>query len=121
MLADRLRCLAAAIAVAGWAACGHARADETVKIGLILPLTGAAAPIGASLDRGAGLYVKLPRGELPAGIKLHIIRRDDGSEADTTRRIAQELIVRERVHLIAGIGLSPQGFAIAPVVTESKT
>jgi branched-chain amino acid transport system substrate-binding protein len=98
---------------------GTAAAD-TVKIGNILALTGDGAAIGQHIQQGEALYVKLHKADLPAGTDIELITRDDGSKPDNTRRLAQELIVRDHVQMIAGITLSPQGFAIAPVLTEAK-
>ena len=95
-------------------------AAQTVKLGMILALSGPGANIGESISRGADLYVKLHRADLPAGLDLQIIKRDDGSNPDTTKRIAQELVVRDHVQMLAGFTLSPQGFSVAPVATEAK-
>jgi branched-chain amino acid transport system substrate-binding protein len=98
----------------------QAYADQTIKIGNILALTGPGASLGQHMQQAQTLYMKLHNGDLPAGTKIELITRDDGSKPDDTRRLAQELIVRDRVQMIAGITLSPQGFSVAPVVTEAK-
>ena len=95
-------------------------AGQTVKIGAILALTGPGADIGQSIERGIDLYVKLHKQDLPKGVDLQVIERDDGSNPATTRRIAQELVVRDHVQMLAGFTLSPQGFAVAQVATEAK-
>lgn len=95
-------------------------ADQSVKIGLILSLSGPGANIGEHMARGAGLYVKLHKKDLPPGVSVDVLTRDDGSNAAATKRLAQELIVRDHVQLLAGMTLSPSGFAIAPVATEAK-
>jgi branched-chain amino acid transport system substrate-binding protein len=97
-----------------------AASAQTVKVGFIGSLSGPFAQLGEGMDRGARLYEKLHRKDLPAGVTLEIIRRDDAGSPDNTRRIAQELIVRDKVQIITGIALSPQGFAIAPIATEAK-
>jgi len=96
---------------------GHA---ETVRIGLIAPMSGPVAALGQSMDRGARLYEKLHAKSLPDGIKLEVIRRDDAGSPDNTRRIAQELITRNGVKMLTGVALSPQAFTIAPLLTEAK-
>jgi branched-chain amino acid transport system substrate-binding protein len=112
------RCLAAGLlATAGLTA--PAKAD-VFKVGFIAPLSGAFAALGESIDRGARLYEKVHAKDLPAGLTVHVIRRDDAGVPDNTRRIAQELIVREGVKVITGIALSPQGFALAKIATEAK-
>lgn len=95
-------------------------ADQTVKIGLILSLSGPGADIGQNMLRGVDLYMKLHMQDLPPGISLQIIKRDDGSNAATTKRLAQELIIRDHVQMLAGITLSPEAFTLAPVATEAK-
>lgn len=93
---------------------------KTVKVGLIVSLSGPGAEIGQTIKRGVDLYVKLHRQDLPQGIDLDIITRDDGSNPATTKRIAQELVVRDEVKMLAGITLSPSGFSVASVATEAK-
>jgi branched-chain amino acid transport system substrate-binding protein len=92
----------------------------SVKVGLIVSLSGPGAEIGQTIKRGVDLYVKLHKSELPLGIDLDIITRDDGSNAATTKRLAQELVVRDQVQMLAGITLSPSGFSVASVATEAK-
>ena len=94
-------------------------ADPIVKIGMILSLSGAGANVGQSMQHGFELYQKLHKADLP-GIDLQFITRDDGSNAANTKRMAQELIVRDHVQMLAGITLSPSGFTVAPVATEAK-
>ena len=96
------------------------RAEDVVKIGAILALTGDGASLGQHMQQAINLYTKLHKADLPAGLRLDVIVRDDGSKPDNTRRLAQELIVRDKVNMIAGIVLSPQAFAVAPVLTEAK-
>lgn len=95
-------------------------ADKTVKVGLVVGLTGAGADIGESMARGADLYVALHKKDLPAGVNVELIKRDDGSNPDRTKRLAQELVVRDKVQLLAGVTLSPQALTIAPISTEAK-
>lgn len=108
---------AAGAALMGLHDAGHA---ETVKVGLIAPMSGPVASLGQSMDRGAKLYEKLHAGSLPDAVKLEIIRRDDAGSPDNTRRIAQELITRNGVKMLTGVALSPQAFTIAPLLTEAK-
>jgi branched-chain amino acid transport system substrate-binding protein len=93
---------------------------ETVRIGLLLSLSGVGADIGESMERGIRLYVSQHRSELPAGVDVQLLTRDDKSDADTARRLGQELIVRDHVQFLAGVSFSPQAFALAPLVTEAK-
>ena len=94
-------------------------AQDTVKVGLILPLTGPFAPTGRQIEGGAKLYMQ-QHGDKVAGKKIEFIVRDDGNVADNTKRIAQELIVNDKVSVIAGFGLTPLALATAPVSAEAK-
>ena len=96
-----------------------AHAEDVVKIGNILALTGPGAALGHHIQLAQNLFMKLHKDDMP-GVRVDLITRDDGSKPDDTRRLAQELIVRDRVQIIAGITLSPQAFSVAPVVTEGK-
>ncbi len=110
-------CLAAALlAVAPLGA----HAQETIKIGLILPMTGPFASTGRQVDAAARLYLA-QNGNTVAGKKVELVLRDDAGTADTTRRIAQELVVNEKVTALAGFGLTPLALATAPIATQSKT
>jgi branched-chain amino acid transport system substrate-binding protein len=98
---------------------GRARADELLKIGICIPMTGAGFnAVGRQLSSAIKLYVE-QHGDAVAGRKLEIIMRDDGGVADNARRIVQEMIVRDKASLIA-IGITPTSLAIAPLVTEAK-
>lgn len=118
MLGKKISTGLVAVAVAAFSAFG-AFAEDTVKVGLIMPLTGQQATVGQQVVAAARLYMK-QHGTSVAGKKLELIVRDDGGVADSTRRIAQELLVNEKVGFLAGMGLSPLAFAVAPIVTEAK-
>jgi branched-chain amino acid transport system substrate-binding protein len=94
---------------------------QTVKLGVINTYSGPSANLGEQIDRGIRLYVKQHEKDLPPGVKLEIIRRDDtGPNPEVAKRMAQELITHDRVQLLAGPVYSPNALAIAPVVTEGK-
>ncbi len=97
-----------------------AQAQETVKIGLVLPLTGPFSSTGRQIEAAARLYMQ-QNGDTVAGKKLQLIVKDDTGTADTTRRIAQELIVNDKVTVLAGFGLTPLALATAPLSTQAKT
>jgi branched-chain amino acid transport system substrate-binding protein len=98
-----------------------ALAADPVKIGLILPLTGPFASTGKQIEAACRLYMQ-KNGDTVAGHKIELIVKDDGGTApETTKRIAQELVVREKVAVLAGFGLTPLALAAAPVATEAKT
>ena len=112
-----LKGLAASAAVGLGA--GRVAAQEVLKMGVSIPLTGAGFnAVGRQLASALKLYVQ-EHGDVVAGRKLEIIVRDDGGVADNARRIVQEMIVNEKVSLL-GIGITPTALAIAPLVTEAK-
>ncbi len=96
-----------------------ASAQETVKIGLILPMTGGQASTGRQIDNAIKLYMS-QNGATVAGKKIEIILKDDGAVPDNTKRAAQELIVNDKVSFIAGFGVTPAALAAAPLATEAK-
>jgi branched-chain amino acid transport system substrate-binding protein len=107
------------IAVAVLLAAQPAFAEETVKIGLIIPLTGGQASTGKQIDNAVKLYIQ-QHGDAVAGKKIDVIVRDDGAIPDNTKRIAQELIVNDKVDIIAGFGVTPAALAAAPLATQAK-
>src|SRR3978361_1951873 len=110
---------AAAIVALGLAAFGSAQAQETVKIGLILPMTGGQASTGKQIDNAIKLYMQ-QKGDTVAGKKIEIILKDDAAIPDNTKRVAQELIVNDKVSFIAGFGVTPAALAAAPLATQAK-
>ena len=114
------RLAAAAIALA--AAVPAGAFAQTVKLGIIDSYSGPFASVGEQLDRGIRLFMKQHEKDLPPGVKLEIIRRDDtGPNPDVAKRLAQELITRDHVQLLGGVIFTPNALAIAPLATESKT
>ncbi len=110
---------AAAVSGLGWSAATLAQ-SEPARIGLIAPMTGPFASTGKQLEAGARLYMA-QNGDSVAGRRIELIVKDDGGVADSTRRIAQELVVNERATVLAGFGLTPLALATAPLLTQSKT
>jgi branched-chain amino acid transport system substrate-binding protein len=95
-------------------------AQDTIKIGLILPMTGPFTSTGKQISAAANLYIE-KMGATVAGKKIELILKDDTGVADVTKRIAQELIVNDKVTVIAGFGLTPLALATAPLATQAKT
>jgi branched-chain amino acid transport system substrate-binding protein len=93
---------------------------QTIKIGLINSYSGFLAQAGDQMQKGIDLYIKEHEKDLPPGIKIEIIRRDDAAVPDTGKRLAQELITRERVQLLMGIVGSPIATAVAPLTEQAK-
>src|SRR3954452_12792539 len=96
-----------------------AQAQEAVKIGLILPMTGGQASTGKQIDNAIKLYMQ-QHGDTVAGKKIEIILKADAALPDNTKRLTQELIVNDKVNVIAGFGVTPAAFAAAPLATQGK-
>ncbi len=94
--------------------------DNTFKIGLILPMTGQQASTGRQIEAAARLYMA-QHGDTVGGKKVQLIVKDDTSVPDVTKRLAQELVVNDKVNVLAGFGITPSAFATAPIATQSKT
>src|SRR6185312_11437266 len=107
-----------AVAV-GALALAPARAEDTFKIGLILPMTGGQASTGRQINDAIKLYMQ-QHGDTVAGKKIEIILKDDAALPDKTKTEAQELIVNEKVNAIAGFGITPSALAAAPLATQGK-
>jgi branched-chain amino acid transport system substrate-binding protein len=120
-LRARRRVLAAGAAatIASWLP-RRALAADPVKIGLIIPLTGPFASTGRQVEAAVRLYLQR-NGDTAGGRKVELIVKDDtGLAPETTKRIAQDLIVQEKIAILAGFGLTPLALATAPVATEAK-
>jgi len=109
-----------ALAVLAAFGAGTAQAQDKFKIGLILPMTGPFASTGKQIDAAVKLYMA-QNGDTVAGKKVEVIVKDDTSAPDVTKRIAQELVVNDKVNVLAGFGLTPLALATAPIATQSKT
>jgi branched-chain amino acid transport system substrate-binding protein len=97
-----------------------ASAQETVKIGFITSYSGLNGNLGPYMERAVRLYLKMHEKEL-GGVKVELLTRDDtGPNPDKARQLAQELVVRDKVHLLAGVIFTPNAMAMAPVATEAK-
>ncbi len=94
--------------------------DNKFRIGLILPMTGQQATTGRQIEAAARLYMA-QNGDAVAGKKIELIVKDDTSLPDVTKRLAQELVVNEKVNVLAGFGITPSALATAPIATQSKT
>lgn len=97
-----------------------AMAEDTFKIGLILPMTGQQASTGRQVEAAAKLYMA-QHGNTVAGKKIELIIKDDTTVPDVTKRLAQELIVNDKANVIAGFGITPSAMATAPLATQGKT
>jgi branched-chain amino acid transport system substrate-binding protein len=109
-----------ALVAAALAAALPVQAQPTVKVGVILTLSGQFADAGIQLDNGIKTYMK-QHGDTVAGKKIEIIRKDTGGPApDVAKRLAQELVVRDKVDILAGFVLTPNAMAAGDVSAEAK-
>lgn len=114
----RLSGLFVALAAAGMAF--SALAADPLKIGFVLPMSGPFAAYGKQIEHGARLYLK-EHNDTIAGRKVEILVKDDtGVAPEISKRAAQELLVKDKVDILAGFGLTPSAFAVAPLATEAK-
>ena len=113
------RIFAPAVAALAMLAASSAPA-QTVKIGLIMPYSGQFADTATQMDNAIKLYMK-QKGDVVAGRKIEIIRKDTGGIApDVAKRLAQELVVRDGVDILGGLILTPNALAVADVSAEAK-
>jgi branched-chain amino acid transport system substrate-binding protein len=107
--------------VAALALASSAAFAQTIKIGFITSYSGLNGNLGPYMERAVRLYIKLHEKELPPGVKIELITRDDtGPNPDKAKQLAQELVVREKVNLLAGVVFTPNAMSIAPIATEAK-
>ncbi len=106
------------VVVASLALGGPLAAQETIKIGLVQSMTGGLAAVGKQVVAGAKLYME-QNGDMVAGKKIVLIIKDDTTVPDVARRLAQELIVNEKVNVL-GVGITPVAMAVAPLSTDAK-
>jgi branched-chain amino acid transport system substrate-binding protein len=108
---------ALAASLAGVAACAHA---QTIKVGVITSLSGPAAESGAQMKAGIDTYLRL-NGDTVAGKKIEVIYKDDtGPQPDVAKRLATELITRDKVDILAGFVFTPNAMAAAGIADQAK-
>ncbi len=113
------RATASSLAIMLSALCATAAAaQETVKIGVVIPMTGTSAAVGREIAAATKLYMA-QHGDTVAGKKIELIIRDDASVPDNAKRLAQELIVNDHVNFL-GAGLTPSAMSMAPLATQGK-
>ena len=97
-----------------------ASAAEPLKIGLVLPMSGPFASYGKQIEHGVRLYLQQSGGTV-AGRKVELIIKDDtGVAPEISKRAAQELVVKDKVDVLAGFGLTPSAYAAAPIANEAQ-
>ena len=112
---------AAAAAAAALIFSANAWPADPVKIGLVLPMSGPFSAYGKQIEHGVKLYLAT-YGDTFGGRKVELIVKDDspGTAGDVSKRLAQELVVKDKVDILAGFALTPSAFAVAPVATEAR-
>ena len=110
------------LAAASFALAVRPVAADTIKIGIVSTYSGAQASFGDFTSKGMRLYLKLHgKQELPPGTKIELIERDDGGpNPDKAKQLAQDLIVRDHIQMLAGAAFTPVALAIAPLATQAK-
>ncbi len=111
--------LLGAAAVAALLITPPVHAQDTVKVGLVLPMTGPFASTGRQIEAAVKLYQQ-QHGTTVAGKKVEVIVKDDTGTPDLTKRLSQELVVNDKVKFLAGFGLTPLALAAAPIATQGK-
>src|SRR5262249_22917497 len=96
-----------------------AYAQQPLKVGLIMPYSGQFTDTAAQMDNGIKLYMK-QHGDVVAGRKIEIVRRDSGGAPDAAKRFAQELIVRDNIDILAGFSLTPEALPVSDLSAEAK-
>lgn len=116
----RTKSFTLAIVIAALIGIAPAEAQQTIKIGVILPYSGQFADTAAQLDNGIKLYVR-QHGDVIGGKKIEFIRKDVGGIAPAVaKRLAQELVVRDKVDILAGFVATPNGMAASEVSNKAK-
>ena len=110
---------AAIVGVFGLTAMG-AHAQETIRIGVIAAFSGPFADYGKQIEGGMRAYMK-QHGDTVAGKKIELIIKDTtGPSPEIAKRLAQELVVRDKVDMLAGFGLTPEALAVASIAEQAK-
>lgn len=95
-------------------------AEDVIKIGLILPLTGSFFSTGHQIAAAAKFYIQ-QHGDVVAGKKIELIVKDDAGSSETTRRLAQDFVANGKVQILAGFGYTPAALVVAPISAATKT
>jgi branched-chain amino acid transport system substrate-binding protein len=112
------RHIIAAIAGSALIASSAVRAQEELKVGIVVPLTGTFAPVGKQIVAAAQLYMQ-QNGDLVAGRKIRLVVADDRGIAENSKRLTQDLVSNQKASVI-GAAISPGALAMAPLVTDAK-
>ncbi|MBN9373493.1 ABC transporter substrate-binding protein [Hydrogenophaga sp. YM1] len=114
------KALGGALVALGLAAAPAAFAQDTVRVGVIAEMSGPFAEFGKQMQAGIRAYQKM-HGDSVAGKRVEVVIKDvGGPNPDAAKRIATELVVREKVNVLAGFGFTPNALAVAPIATQAK-
>jgi branched-chain amino acid transport system substrate-binding protein len=114
------RLLASTILVVASLSASLAKAADPIRIGMIAPFSGPLAEYGQRMNNGIRAYIDL-HGDTVAGRKVEVITRDTtGPLPDVAKRLAQELLTRDKVDFLVGFGFTPEALAVAPLATQAK-
>lgn len=97
-----------------------AQAQDTIKVGVIAAFSGPFADYGKQMEGGIKAWMA-QHGDTVAGKKIQVIYKDTtGPSPEIAKRLAQELVVRDKVDFLAGFGLTPEALAVAPIAQQAK-
>ncbi|WP_070401231.1 ABC transporter substrate-binding protein [Hydrogenophaga sp. PML113] len=114
------KALGGALVALGLAAAPAAFAQDIVRVGVIAEMSGPFAEFGKQMQAGIRAYQKM-HGDSVAGKRVEVVIKDvGGPNPDAAKRIATELVVREKVNVLAGFGFTPNALAVAPIATQAK-
>jgi branched-chain amino acid transport system substrate-binding protein len=96
-----------------------ALAQQPLKVGLLMPYTGQFTDASAQMDDAIMLYIR-QHGEVVAGRRIELVRRDDAGSPDVAKRLARELVVNDKVDILAGFVITPEALAVADVSAQAN-
>jgi len=109
-----------AVLAAAFALAVPAAQAATVKVGVIMTYSGVNAEYGEQITRAMELYLKL-HPEATGGHRIELIKRDSKNPGGAVAKtLAQELVTRDKVDLLAGFVFSPNAIATASIATQAK-
>lgn len=109
----------ATLVASALASAGLVQAKD-LTIGLVLSVSGPFADYGKQIKHGIDVYMA-QHGDTVAGRKVKLIVKDDtGMAPQVAKRMAQELLVNDKVDILAGFDLTPNAFSAAPLASQAK-
>jgi branched-chain amino acid transport system substrate-binding protein len=115
-----LRCFKLALLSGLMAGASQVFAQDVVKVGMIVEMSGPFSEFGRQMQAGVKIYQE-QFGDVVAGKRVEVVYKDTGgANPDVAKRLAQELVVRDKVQVLAGFGFTPNAMAVAPIATQAK-